>query len=65
MALTAILRVGSTIVVGIFAYFMSVGIFSNAIANNVSPNYAFGGAILVYVAILAVWIGKLAVRIQW
>ncbi len=65
MVLTAILRVGSTIVVGMFAYFVSLGVFSTAISNNVSPNYAYGGTIFVFVAILAVWIGKLAVRIEW
>ncbi len=64
MALTAILRVGSTIVVAVLAYLLSLAFFDAAIARNVTPNYAYGGAVLIFIAILAVWIGKLAVRIQ-
>ena|SRR3989442_1686192 len=64
MALTAGLQVGSTIIVGILAYFLSLGILTYAIAQNVTPNYAYAGSIVVFVAVLAVWIKKLAVRIQ-
>jgi hypothetical protein len=64
MIFTAGLQVGSTIVVGILAYYLSLGIFGYALANNVTPNYAFVGSIVVFVAILAVWIRKLAVRIH-
>jgi len=64
MVLTAILRTGSLVVGAFVAYFASLGIFGVAIANNVSPNTAYGGAILVFIAILAVWIGKLVVKIH-
>lgn len=65
MALTAILRVGSTIVVGVLAYLLSLAFFDAAIARNVTPNYAYGRAVLNFIPILALWIGKLAVKIQY
>jgi hypothetical protein len=64
MILTAILRTGSLVVGAFVAYFASLSLFSVAIENNVSPNTAYGAAILVFVAILAVWIGKLVVKIH-
>ena len=64
MILTAALRTGSLVVGAFVAYFASLSLFSVAIANNVSPNTAYSGAILVFVAILAVWIGKLVVKIH-
>jgi len=63
MILTAALRTGS-LVVGAFVAYASLSLFSVAIANNLSPNTAYSGAILVFVAILAVWIGKLVVKIH-
>lgn len=38
MALTAVLRVGSTIILAILAYLLSLALFDAAIARNVSPN---------------------------
>jgi len=52
------------VVVVVIGYFVSLAFFNTAIANNVSPNVAYGGAIVIFIVILAVWIGKLAVRIS-
>ena len=58
------LRIAGTIIVVVWAYYISQAFFTSAIGNNVSPNVAYGGAIGIFAIILAVWIGKLAVRFR-